>query len=98
MTEPFRQRVIRQARLDPELARRLRELADWDRLLSTAKPHLQQALAQSQGHIRSLWTGLQAGCRAIAWKLREADEDPLLLARDLEQNVRAWAAELDLRK
>jgi len=97
MTESFRPRVVSRARRDPELARRLRELADWDRLLSTAQPHLQQALAQSQGQIRSLWTGLQAGCRAIAWQLRAADEDPMLLARDLEQNVRAWAAELDAR-
>lgn len=97
MSEPFRLRVIGRARQDPELARRLRELAQWDRLLSTARPHLQQALAQSPGHIRGIWDGLQSGCRAVAWQLREAGEDPLELARDLECNLSAWVAELDAK-
>jgi hypothetical protein len=94
VNERFRLRVLSRARLDPELARRLRELAQWDRLLSTAQPHLQQALAQSPGHIRSLLTALQVGCRAIAWQLREADEDPQALASELERNLRAWVGEL----
>ncbi|MEW6516469.1 MAG: hypothetical protein AB1439_06155 [candidate division FCPU426 bacterium] len=91
----FRLRLLDRARRDPQLARRLRELADWDRLLSTPHPHLQLGLAQSPGQIRSLQVNLQAGCDALARELGEGGEDPRVLARELERNVRAWVRDLD---